>query len=125
MQKKAILCDKSKEAIQIINKNVQKTHLQDKAEIYNMDFKTAIKKLKNQEFDIIYIDPPYVTDYVKIAIEEIVKNKLVNTNTKIIIETDEEERILKQIENINVKVVDKRKYGRATIIFLEHIRTDT
>ena len=123
--KKAILCDKSKEAIQIINKNVQKTHLQDKAEIYNMDFKTAIKKLKNQEFDIIYIDPPYVTDYVKIAIEEIVKNKLVNTNTKIIIETDDEERILKQIENINVKVVDKRKYGRATIIFLEYIRTDT
>src|SRR5699024_548625 len=119
--KKAILCDKSKEAIQIINKNVQKTHLQDKAEIYNMDFKTAIKKLKNQEFDIIYIDPPYVTDYVKIAIEEIVKNKLVNTNTKIIIETDDEERILKQIENINVKVVDKRKYGRATIIFLEYI----
>ena len=78
-----------------------------------MDFKTAIKKLKNQEFDIIYIDPPYVTDYVKIAIEEIVKNKLVNTNTKIIIETDDEERILKQIENINVKVVDKRKYGSA------------
>ena len=123
--KKAILCDKSKEAIQIINKNVQKTHLQDKAEIYNMDFKTAIKKLKNQEFDIIYIDPPYVTDYVKIAIEEIVKNKLVNTNTKIIIETDDEERILKQIENINVRVVDKRKYGRATIIFLKYIRTDT
>ena len=122
--KKAILCDKSKEAIQIINKNVQKTHLQDKAEIYNMDFKTAIKKLKNQEFDIIYIDPPYVTDYVKIAIEEIVKNKLVNTNTKIIIETDDEERILKQIENINVKVVDKRKYGKATIILLEYSKND-
>ena len=123
--KKAILCDKSKEAIQIIKKNVEKTHFQDKAEIYNVDFKTAIKKLENQKFDIIYIDPPYVTDYVKIAIEEIVKNKLVNTNTKIIIETDDEERILKQIENINVKVVDKRKYGRATIIFLQYIRTDT
>ena len=123
--KKAILCDKSKEAIQIINKNVEKTHFQDKAEIYNVDFKTAIKKLENQKFDIIYIDPPYVTDYVKIAVEEIVRNKLVNYDSKIIIETDDEERILKQIENINVKVVDKRKYGRATIIFLQYIRTDT
>ena len=27
--KKAILCDKSRDAIQIINKNVQKTHFQD------------------------------------------------------------------------------------------------
>ena len=90
-----------------------------------MDFKTTIKKLENQKFDIIYIDPPYVTDYVKIAVEEIVKFKLINYNTKIIIETDDEERILKQIENINVRVVDKRKYGRATIIFLKYIRTDT
>ena len=42
-----------------------------------------------------------------------------------IIETDDEKRILKQIENKNVEVVDKRKYGRATIIFLKYIRTDT
>ena len=37
----------------------------------------------------------------------------------IIIETDDEIRILKEIENIKIKIVDKRKYGRATIIFLE------
>ena len=53
------------------------------------------------------------------------KKELLKDDTLIIIETDDEERILKQIENINVKVVDKRKYGRATIIFLEYIRTDT
>ena len=35
-----------------------------------------------------------------------------------IIETDDEQRIQKQIENIDVEIVDKRKYGRATIIFL-------
>ena len=123
--RKAVLCDKSKEAIQIITKNAQKTHLQEKAEIYNMDFKVLIKKMHNQKFDIIYIDPPYVTDYVDVAINEIIKYKLISINTKIIIETDDEKRILKQIENKNVEVVDKRKYGRATIIFLEYIRTDT
>ena len=36
----------------------------------------------------------------------------------IIIETDDEQRILKEIEKIEVKIIDKRKYGRATIIFL-------
>lgn len=123
--RKAVLCDKSKEAIQIIVKNAQKTHLQEKAEIYNMDFKVLIKKLHNQKFDIVYIDPPYVTDYVEIAINEIIKYKLISINTKIIIETDDEKRILKQIENKNVEVVDKRKYGRATIIFLKYIGTDT
>ena len=85
--RKAVLCDKSKEAIQIITKNAQKTHLQEKAEIYNMDFKVLIKKMHNQKFDIIYIDPPYVTDYVDVAINEIIKYKLISINTKIIIET--------------------------------------
>ena len=123
--KKAVLCDKSKKAIQIIIKNAQKTHLQEKTEIYNMDFKDLIKKIHNQKFDIIYIDPPYVTDYVKIAIDEIIKNKLVNINTKIIVETDDETRILKQIETKKIQLIDKRKYGRATIIFLKYIETDT
>ena len=35
-----------------------------------------------------------------------------------IIETDEEERILKEIENTNVNVYDLRKYGRVKLIFL-------
>ena len=43
---KAILCDKSKEAIEIIKKNVEKTHMQEKVEIYNLDFKTCIEKIK-------------------------------------------------------------------------------
>ena len=38
---------------------------------------------------------------------------------KIIIETDDEKRILKQIEKMDVEITDRRKYGRATIIFLK------
>ena len=35
-----------------------------------------------------------------------------------IIETDEEERMLEQIKDLNVIVKDIRKYGRVHIIFL-------
>ena len=37
--KKTILCDKSKDAIKIINKNIEKTHLKEKVELYNVDYK--------------------------------------------------------------------------------------
>ena len=116
--KKAILCDKSKDAIQIIKKNIEKTHMQEKAEVYNMDFEQCLEKNKNQKFDIIYIDPPYETDFIMKALEKIVKLDIIKSKGKIILETDNELRILKQIENIDVEIVDKRKYGRATIIFL-------
>lgn len=121
--KRAVLCDNSKDAINIIKKNVQKTHFENIAEIYNCDFKNLIKKLENQKFDIIYIDPPYATDYIKESIENIIKYNLVDENTLIIIETDDETRILKQMEKMDVEITDKRKYGRATIIFLKYRKT--
>ena len=116
--KKAVLCDNSKEAVGIIKKNIEKTHSQEKAEIYNSDFETCLEKIKNQKFDIIYLDPPYATDYIYKSLSKIIELCITKKESLIIIETDDEQRILKEIEKIEVKIIDKRKYGRATIIFL-------
>ena len=77
-----------------------------------------MEKIKTQKFDLIYIDPPYDTDYIIISLEIILKEKLTSKDCIIILETDDEDRILEQIKNIDVKIIDKRKYGRASIIFL-------
>lgn len=121
--KRAVLCDSSKDAIKIIKQNVQKTHFEEKVEVYNMEFTKLVERLQNQKFDIICIDPPYATDFRKISLEKIIEYELVNENTKIIVETDDETRILNQIEKMDVEITDKRKYGRATIIFLKYRKT--
>lgn len=121
--KRAVLCDSSKDAIKIIKQNVPKTHFEEKVEVYNMEFTKLVERLQNQKFDIIYIDPPYATDFIKISLEKIIEYELVNENTKIIVETDDETRILNQIEKMDVEITDKRKYGRATIIFLKYRKT--
>ncbi len=121
--KRTVLCDSSKDAIKIIKQNVQKTHFEEKVEVYNMEFTKLVERLQNQKFDIIYIDPPYATDFIKISLEKIIEYELVNENTKIIVETDDETRILNQIEKMDVEITDKRKYGRATIIFLKYRKT--
>ena len=110
--KRAVLCDSSKDAIKIIKQNVQKTHFEEKVEVYNMEFTKLVERLQNQKFDIIYIDPPYATDFIKISLEKIIEYELVNENTKIIVETDDETRILNQIEKMDVEITDKRKYRR-------------
>ena len=115
---KAILCDKSKEAIEIIEKNIEKTHMKDQVELYNLDFENCIDKVKTIKFYIIYLDPPYNTNYISKALNKIVDLDIVKQEGLIIVETDDEPRILKEIDKIKVKIVDKRKYGRATIIFL-------
>lgn len=114
----AVLCDKSKEAVNIIKKNIEKTHMEKNAQVINTDFENCLEKLKNEQFDIIYLDPPYATDYILKSLEKILQLNIAKEESQIIIETDDAERIEKEIKNLDVEINDKRKYGRATIIFL-------
>ena len=72
--KKTILCDKSKDAIKIINKNIEKTHLKEKVELYNVDYKELLKNKIKETIDIIYIDPPYDSDFAVDAVKLLIEN---------------------------------------------------
>ena len=118
----SILCDNSKDASEIIKKNILKTHLGNKTSLYNLDFENALYKIKQQNeiLDIVYLDPPYKSDYVIKALDLLVKLELITNSTKIIIETDQEEKIINKLNKDIFKINDKRKYGRAIILFLEY-----
>ena len=117
--KEVYLCDKSWDATEIIKLNIEKTHLEEKTCFYNMDFKEFLKKMKLKKFDIIYLDPPYKTSFIKDALEKILEYNCIKDDSLIIVETDEEKRILEEIKDLELEVIDKRKYGRANIIFLQ------
>ena len=115
--KKVILCDKSKEAINIIKKNIEKTHLEEKAQVFNTDYEMLLKEKIKEKVDIVYIDPPYNSNFAKKSIEIMIKNKIVDEKATIIVETDREDKI-NEISKLPIEIEDKRKYGRAEIIFL-------
>lgn len=118
--KKVILCDKSKDAINVINRNIDKTHLKDKIELYNLDYEVLLNSKIKERLDFIYIDPPYDSDFAVKSVDFVINKKLVDENSVIIIETDNEIEILDELKKCNVEVVDKRKYGRAILIFLKY-----
>lgn len=117
--KNAVLCDKSQKAVQIINENLINTRLKSKAYVINKDYTIALNKLKkeNIKFDIVFLDPPYKTDFALKSLEFIIENNLLNENGLIIIETNDKNKIeeLKKYKDINV---DTRKYGSVLIIFI-------
>ena len=119
--KKAILCDKSKDAINIIKKNIEKTHFQEQIELYQLPFEKLLNDKIKEKIDIIYIDPPYKTDFVYNAIKIILDKNLINDDSIVIIETDEEQRVINQIKELNVEVVNQRQYGRAHLIFVKKV----
>ena len=115
--KRVVLNDSSKQATEIIKKNIEKTHLEKQIELFNMDFKNLLNKVNNR-FDIIYLDPPYKTDYIKEAIELIYNLNIKNEDGIIIAETDEPDKIEGQLKCLNIKKTNKRKYGRASLFFI-------
>ena len=121
--KKAILCDKSKEACEIIRKNIEKTHSENEAIIFNTDFRNLIQNKINEKIDIVFLDPPYETNFAIEAIKLILEQECLNEDSIIIIETDDKQRIIEKINNINCEIEDIRKYGRAYLIFLKKYRT--
>jgi len=114
------MCDKSKEAIKFVKDNVNKTRLQENAIIANKDYRDFLKDLykSSEKFDIVFLDPPYEADIAVKSVELILQYKLLGDDGIIIIETDQEEREIKQLKEMNVEIYDTRKYGRASLIFL-------
>lgn len=119
--KKAWLCDASAKAIAIIEKNSIKTHAMDRVCIVKKDFQKCLKQFHDQklQFDIIFLDPPYDTDYIYEAVKQIMQYGLLKKNGSIIAETDQEERVLQQLQSTHILIKDVRKFGRVKLLFLE------
>ena len=121
--KKAFLCDKSSKANHIIEQNVEKLREKSKVEIINKDYLDSLELLKKQKikFDIIFLDPPYQTDFAEKTAEKIVQYGLLQKDGRIIIETDRKKEVVCQIEKLDLfEIYDERKYGRAELIFLKY-----
>ena len=116
--KHCIFCDKSYKAIQMVKININKTKMKEKSTIINKDYKKCLEQLKDV-FDIIFIDPPYRKDIAIKSISQIIEKSLLSKSGIIILETDEEQREIKELKNVtDLEVYDERKYGRVKLLFL-------
>lgn len=94
--------------------------MQDKAFVIKDDYANCLNRLKNKniKFDIIFLDPPYKADLAVKALVQILKLNLMSDDGIVVIETDEEEREIKELEQIDISINDIRKYGRVKLMFL-------
>ena len=118
--RKIFLCDNSIEAIRIINQNVEKTKTKDKVSLLHMDYRKALQELKdkNIKVDIVFLDPPYKTEFAEEAANYIVNNELLNKDGFIVLETDDNDKILNNLDNSLLEIREIKKYGRVYLLFL-------
>lgn len=116
--KQVYLVDYNKKAVKIIYKNIEAFHIKEKCDVLNLDYKSAIKELCSIKFDIIFLDPPYKTNYIEESIKLIEQYNILNEKGIIICESDSLDRI---IYSKNYKEIKNKKYGDKYIVILEKI----
>jgi 16S rRNA (guanine(966)-N(2))-methyltransferase RsmD len=114
---KCVFVDLSKDSMSIIKDNIEKARGNDKSETMLTDYAGAISKLslKNEKFDVIFMDPPYHKNIFIPALEKISSAKILKDDGIIIVEHDSKDTLPDNVGNL-VKDRDK-KYGKTTLSF--------
>ncbi len=115
----AYLVDSNFKAVNVIKKNIKKIGIE-QVEVWNKDYKKALEDLKkeNKKMDIIFLDPPYKTDYIEESIKKIEQDNLLELDGIIVCESDDLNKIIYSKKFISVK---EKKYGDKYIVLLKKI----
>ena len=117
--KYAYSVDSNYKAIKTIKKNVDTIKVND-IEVLNMDYIEALKYFnnKNINFDIIFLDPPYKTNFIEKSIKLIDEYNLLKDDGIIVCESDSLDKVIYTDKFISVK---DKKYGDKYIVLLKKI----
>lgn len=109
--------DNDEKATAIIKQNL--SGLGNGAVITGLDYMDALATLKNRTFDIIFLDPPYESDFGPLAIDYLTQRNMLSKDAIIVFETDTKFPLaLPRIIGQRIITGRSRDYGRTRIYFL-------
>lgn len=110
--------DNNKKAVEVIKSNIKNFNIIEKSEILNMNYKKVLNELTGKKIDIIFLDPPYKTNYIEESIKLIDSNNLLSDNGIIVCESSDLNKI---IYTNKFQVLKEKKYGDKWVVILEKI----
>lgn len=110
---KAYFVDSSKDAIEVIRKNMNSLKENENSVIINDDYNNALEHFKNEKtmFDIIFLDPPYKVTTIPNIVSYCLENDLLTKNGIIVVESD---RFIDLDEKLFSKM-KQYKYGKTLV----------
>lgn len=111
---KVTFVEKDKLSQEMLLKNLQNLNIENKSHVSNNSVNSFINKVKNNRYDLIFLDPPFADDHYKEDLSLIKKLQIYSKKHLIIIhrestKTEEFDKCL--------HIVEIKNYGRSKIIF--------
>lgn len=115
---RAVMVDKSAQAVKIISDNAQKTKLILQCDIKNEDYLSFIRKNAGKKFDIIFIDPPYASGFYCSALNEIHNAKMLKPTTVVVCESGDGNILSTDGTAERFELIKQARYGKTYISIL-------
>lgn len=127
---KTVFLDKSREATQCIQRNIDTLDIREQATIVRGDVFRSLEILekKEEKFDIIYVDPPYASGkellqknqtYSQKVLAKIDAGKLLKKEGKLFIEESKEVSLEEQKLDV-LHCIRRRDFGRSSLFYFEY-----
>ncbi len=125
---RAVLCDRAKEAVDVIRANALKTRLAPMCEILCMDYETVLRSFrKKRKFDVIFLDPPYAMRVIPTVLSRLVEWDLLADGAKIVCETGDPNAVFDAETETEqyFSILRQSHYGVAYVTVLEYLKEKT
>ena len=114
---KATFIDSSRDAMDIVKQNAKATGFFDICHYLVSDWKNYIRKASGREqFDLVFIDPPYAMQCCADAANYLAEKELVIPGAIVVLESGEEEILPDDARLKGYRVIKSTHYGKKTFV---------
>ena len=101
-----VFVDQAPKAVDVTTRNLKSCGLFDKARVVNMVSQDFLRTTK-EKFDIVFLDPPYKSDFYQKACDLLLENNLLSSESLVICEHEAKQPL--SLENF--ELLTTKKYG--------------
>jgi 16S rRNA (guanine(966)-N(2))-methyltransferase RsmD len=116
--KHAVLCDRSREAVDAIRSNALKTRLAPDCEIFCSDYQAMLQTLRRRyTFDLVFLDPPYAAGVLSDVLTRLDRMGLLAEGAIVVCETGHTDPFGDALPS-SYEITKSAKYGVAQVTYL-------
>jgi len=114
----AVFVDSNSNCCRIISENLERTGFSDKGKVYCRNAASIIKELgkKKSSFDIVFIDPPYLRNFIQETLQLLIENDIIKRKGILVAEHHRDEPV--QTVGSELEVFRSADYGETIVSFL-------
>jgi len=100
--------------LEVLNKNSER--IDSDFDIVYADYMNALKRLEGKQYDVVFLDPPYQSDFAKKAMTYLAENDMISDGGLIVLEASNQ-----NIPTITEPYeIDKQKqYGKTSVLLIK------